>query len=324
MPLSSTRSTCRANSSRISRWTSAGDKSLYDLFESRYGVRMIRAEERLRAVAAEGVAAELLQVDEGSPLLLVERVAFTYGDKPVEWRRGFLCHARLSLLQRTDLGRRGQAGQVDCAIIQNSDQQKAAAAAQTRGMTFMADIYQEKASKEPGPTHDQIAATRHSVDPAPNQWCRSVSSPACAAVAVPAEPRVSRTYAVAKAVTSNFLVKLILLGLIWLYMHHFCAGIRYLLLDLHVRGIELEAARFSSKVVFAVSITLTVIIGASGAAMINRIVVGAGYGLGTGLRSAPPRWSWRSHRHPAGRLGALSPSSFEAWRSIFSMASCSS
>ena len=41
------------------------------------------------------------------------------------------------------------------------------------------------------------------------------------------------TYAAAKAVTSNFLVKIILLGLIWLYMHHFCAGIRYLLLDLH-------------------------------------------------------------------------------------------
>ena len=65
------------------------DKSLYDLFESRYGVRMIRAEERLRAVAADRVAAELLKVDEGSPLLLVERVAFTYGNKPVEWRRGF-------------------------------------------------------------------------------------------------------------------------------------------------------------------------------------------------------------------------------------------
>lgn len=66
-----------------------GDKSLYDLFESRYGVRMIRAEERLRAVAADRVAAELLAVEEGSPLLLVERVAFTYGNKPVEWRRGF-------------------------------------------------------------------------------------------------------------------------------------------------------------------------------------------------------------------------------------------
>lgn len=68
------------------------------------------------------------------------------------------------------------------------------------------------------------------------------------------------SYAAAKAVTDNFLVKLILLGLIWLYMHHFCAGIRYLLLDLH-KGIDLASARLSSKIVFGVSIALTVIIG---------------------------------------------------------------
>ncbi|MFZ4535526.1 GntR family transcriptional regulator [Propionivibrio sp.] len=63
--------------------------SLYSLFESRYGVRIIRADERLRAVSADRVSAELLQVAEGSPLLLVERVTFTYDNKPVEWRRGF-------------------------------------------------------------------------------------------------------------------------------------------------------------------------------------------------------------------------------------------
>ena len=62
--------------------------SLYTLFETRFGVRMIRAEERIRAVAADRASAELLQVDEGSPLLSVERVTYTYGDKPVEWRRG--------------------------------------------------------------------------------------------------------------------------------------------------------------------------------------------------------------------------------------------
>jgi GntR family transcriptional regulator len=74
----------------------AGEKSLYSLFESRYGVRMIRADERLRAVSADRVSADLLCVPEGSPLLLVERVTFTYGNKPVEWRRGFYstqnCH----------------------------------------------------------------------------------------------------------------------------------------------------------------------------------------------------------------------------------------
>lgn len=62
--------------------------SLYSLFETRFEVRMIRAEERLRAVAADRRSAELLEVVEGSPLLSVERVTYTYGDKPVEWRRG--------------------------------------------------------------------------------------------------------------------------------------------------------------------------------------------------------------------------------------------
>lgn len=69
----------------------AGERSLYSLFESDYGVRMIRAEERLRAVAADAHSAGLLGVSEGEPLLLVERITFTYGNKPVEWRRGLYC-----------------------------------------------------------------------------------------------------------------------------------------------------------------------------------------------------------------------------------------
>lgn len=63
-------------------------ESLYSFFENRFGVRMIRAEERIRAVPADRSSAELLRVEEGSPLLSVERVSFTYGDRPVEWRRG--------------------------------------------------------------------------------------------------------------------------------------------------------------------------------------------------------------------------------------------
>ena len=62
--------------------------SLYSLFESRFGVRMIRAEERIRAVAADRMTSETLGVVEGVPLLSVERVTYTYGDRPVEWRRG--------------------------------------------------------------------------------------------------------------------------------------------------------------------------------------------------------------------------------------------
>lgn len=61
---------------------------MYGLFESEFGVRMIRAEEKIRAVAADAGTAELLQVAVGTPLLSVERLSHTYGDRPVELRRG--------------------------------------------------------------------------------------------------------------------------------------------------------------------------------------------------------------------------------------------
>lgn len=61
---------------------------LYSLFETEFGVRMIRAEEKLRAVAADASMAAQLTVPVGTPLLSVERLALTYGDKPVELRRG--------------------------------------------------------------------------------------------------------------------------------------------------------------------------------------------------------------------------------------------
>ncbi|WP_083518307.1 GntR family transcriptional regulator [Dechloromonas denitrificans] len=79
-----------------------GERSLYSLFESDFGVRMINAEEHLRAVAADPYSAGLLGVPEGSPLLLVERTAYTYGNKPVEWRRGLYCTRQH--YYRNDLG----------------------------------------------------------------------------------------------------------------------------------------------------------------------------------------------------------------------------
>ena len=61
---------------------------MYRLFETEFGVRMIRAVEKIRAVAAASEDAALLAVPAGSPLLCVERLSFTYGDRPVELRRG--------------------------------------------------------------------------------------------------------------------------------------------------------------------------------------------------------------------------------------------
>jgi GntR family transcriptional regulator len=64
--------------------------SMYSMYETEYGIRMIRAEERLTAVAAEGDVASALGLKIGTPLLSIERVSYTYGDKPMEWRLG-LC-----------------------------------------------------------------------------------------------------------------------------------------------------------------------------------------------------------------------------------------
>jgi GntR family transcriptional regulator len=61
---------------------------MYGLFETEFGTRMIRATEKIRAVSADESTSELLKVAPNAPLLSVERVSFTYGDKPVEVRRG--------------------------------------------------------------------------------------------------------------------------------------------------------------------------------------------------------------------------------------------
>jgi len=68
------------------------------------------------------------------------------------------------------------------------------------------------------------------------------------------------SYETFKAVAGHPLVKLILLGLMWAYLHHFCMGIRILLLDMHI-GIEKEQARASAVAVLVVSLALTVLLG---------------------------------------------------------------
>jgi GntR family transcriptional regulator len=60
---------------------------LYAFYESEFATHMVRAEEKIKAIAAEATIAAHLKMDPGSPLLLVERVSYTYGNKPVELRR---------------------------------------------------------------------------------------------------------------------------------------------------------------------------------------------------------------------------------------------
>jgi succinate dehydrogenase / fumarate reductase cytochrome b subunit len=68
------------------------------------------------------------------------------------------------------------------------------------------------------------------------------------------------SYQTFQAVTGHFLVKIVCLGLIWCFLHHFCAGIRYLLLDLEI-GVEKSESNRSAIVVFILGLTLTAIVG---------------------------------------------------------------
>jgi succinate dehydrogenase / fumarate reductase cytochrome b subunit len=63
-----------------------------------------------------------------------------------------------------------------------------------------------------------------------------------------------------QALTSHFLVKIICLGLIWCFLHHFCAGIRYLLLDLEI-GVSKSESNRSAIVVLIIGLALTAVVG---------------------------------------------------------------
>ena len=64
----------------------ARDNTIYHLYQSRYGINVLRTDERLRAVLAGAEDARLLDVEPGSPLLEIRRVALSFRDRPVELR----------------------------------------------------------------------------------------------------------------------------------------------------------------------------------------------------------------------------------------------
>ncbi|MDA9296128.1 UTRA domain-containing protein, partial [Burkholderiales bacterium] len=64
--------------------------AMYRMYETEFGIQMLRAQEKIRAVAADADTSELLGVKKNTPVLSVERISLTYSDKPIEWRLG-LC-----------------------------------------------------------------------------------------------------------------------------------------------------------------------------------------------------------------------------------------
>lgn len=63
-----------------------------------------------------------------------------------------------------------------------------------------------------------------------------------------------------RSIVSHPLAKLLLIGLLWAYLHHFFAGIRFLFLDMH-KGLELNTARTTAKIVFFSALVLTAVLG---------------------------------------------------------------
>jgi len=72
--------------------------------------------------------------------------------------------------------------------------------------------------------------------------------------------RSIETYTVLMDILSGPLAKLTVLGLMWAFFHHFCAGLRYLAIDMHWIS-NLAQARSSSRAVMFVSLTLTALLG---------------------------------------------------------------
>ncbi len=65
------------------------NKLIYPIYDEKYGTPIIWAEEFLEPRVADRAVAEALEIQSGDPVIFVERIAYTYGDRPVEFRAGF-------------------------------------------------------------------------------------------------------------------------------------------------------------------------------------------------------------------------------------------
>ena len=85
----------------------ARDNTIYHLYQTRYGINVLRSSERLSATLADADAAKLLKVKAGAPVLAINRTALSFRDTPVELRRSLVntaAHEYASDLGRSDRG----------------------------------------------------------------------------------------------------------------------------------------------------------------------------------------------------------------------------
>ncbi|MEQ6436895.1 succinate dehydrogenase, cytochrome b556 subunit [Comamonas sp. w2-DMI] len=60
----------------------------------------------------------------------------------------------------------------------------------------------------------------------------------------------------------GWFAKLVCLALIWAYLHHFCAGIRHLVMDVNHHAVNKQTGKSTALTVLAISLVLTVVLGA--------------------------------------------------------------
>ncbi|HUH94286.1 MAG TPA: succinate dehydrogenase, cytochrome b556 subunit [Casimicrobiaceae bacterium] len=123
----------------------------------------------------------------------------------------------------------------------------------------------ERPASKPRPVYLNLARIRQPL-PAIVSILHRISGAALFLVGVPlllagiqASLGSSQSFESFRAAMTTPFAKIVLLGLAWAYLHHFCAGLRYLLLDLH-RFIDLKPARQSSVVVLIASLVLTLVV----------------------------------------------------------------
>ncbi len=60
----------------------------------------------------------------------------------------------------------------------------------------------------------------------------------------------------------GWFAKLVCLALIWAYLHHFCAGLRHLYMDVNHHAVNKQFGKSSAITVLVISLALTVVLGA--------------------------------------------------------------
>lgn len=74
--------------------------------------------------------------------------------------------------------------------------------------------------------------------------------------------RISAAFNVGIGIFAGWFIKLVALALIWAYLHHFCAGLRHIWMDVSHKSVTKEFGKTSAMACFAISLILTAALGA--------------------------------------------------------------